>query len=243
MYELFNSISQLFYQPLIDLSNGTNIPLLSALILGVIAAAAPCQFTGNIGAITLYGNRSLQKSIPWVEVIFFQLGKIVVFSSLGFIVWLLGSEFQRELTGYLPLFRKLFGPILIIIGLYLLGVITWKWTLGLRQKGYHEKLKGKWGAFLLGSSLSLGFCPTMFSLFFFLLMPLVLSTPYGAVLPAIFSLGTSIPLFIAMYLIWTFGLSGKFMKRGRNIGLWIQRFAGALIIFIGILDTITYWGL
>ena len=242
MYDTFNSISQFLYQPLINLVNSTeHIPILSALLIGILAAAAPCQFTGNIGAITLYGNRSVQKSIPWSEVFFFQLGKIVVFSLLGFIVWLLGSEFQRELTGYLPWIRKILGPILIFIGLYLVGLISWKWTLGMKQNKIHENLQGNWGAFLLGSSFSLGFCPTMFSLFFFLLMPLAISTTYGAVLPAIFSLGTSIPLFIAVYIIWTFGLSGTFMRKGRKIGQWIQRFAGLVLIILGLLDTMTYW--
>lgn len=243
MYEFFNSISQLLYQPLINLSNGTaHVPILSAFFIGVLAAAAPCQFTGNISAITLYGNRSLQKSIPWSEVIFFQLGKIIVFSGLGLIVYILGSEFQRELTGYLPWIRKLLGPVIFIIGLYLVGIFHWKFTIGLKPH-IHEKVKGKWGAFLLGSSFSLGFCPTMFSLFFFLLMPLALSTSYGAILPTVFSIGTSFPFFFAMYIIWTFGLSGKFMKKGRKIGLWTQRVAGALLVILGILDTITYWGL
>ena len=244
MYEIFNSISQLLYEPLINISNGTaHIPVLSALFLGVLAAAAPCQFTGNIGAVTLYGNRSVQKAIPWSEVFFFQLGKIVVFSGLGLLVYLIGTEFQRELTGYLPWVRKLLGPVLILIGLYLLGLFKMKWTLGLKQKKVQDKFRGKWAAFLLGSSFSLGFCPTMFSLFFFLLMPLALSTSYGFVLPTVFSLGTSIPLFIALYVIWLFGLSGTFMKKGRKIGQLLQRVAGVFLIVLGILDTITYWQL
>ena len=243
MYDFFNSISQLLYEPLTNLSYGTeHLPILSAFFIGVLAAAAPCQFTGNISAITLYGNQSLQKRIPWSEVIFFQLGKILVFSALGFIVYLLGTEFQRELLRYLPWVRKLLGPVILMIGLYLIGIISLKFTIGLKPH-IREKVKGKWGAFLLGSSFSLGFCPTMFSLFFFLLMPLALSTSYGVILPTVFSIGTSFPFFFAMYLIWTFGLSGKFMKRGRKIGLWTQRIAGALLIILGILDTITFWGL
>lgn len=244
MYDLFNSISQLLYQPLINLANGTShIPILSAFFIGVLAAAAPCQFTGNIGAITLYGNRSLQKGIPWAEVVFFQLGKIVVFSSIGLIVYFLGTEFHSELTLYLPWVRKILGPVIILIGLYLVGIIKLNFTIGLKQTQIHEKVKGKWGAFLLGSSFSLGFCPTMFSLFFLLLMPLVLSTSYGAILPTVFSLGTSFPFFFAMYLIWTFGLDGRFMKKGRKVGLWAQRIAGIFLIILGLLDTIAYWGL
>ncbi|MBU8906439.1 urease accessory protein UreH domain-containing protein [Desertibacillus haloalkaliphilus] len=244
MYDFFNSISQIFYQPLINLSNATeHLPLLSALILGILAATAPCQFTANIGAITLYGNRSIQKAIPLTEVLFFQLGKMVVFTGLGLFVLILGSEFQRELTVYFPWIRKILGPMLILIGLYLAGVIKANWTIGLKQGFDRKKRRGKWGAFLLGSSFSLGFCPTMFSLFFLILMPLALSSSYGVVLPAVFSIGTSIPLFIAIYLIWTFGLSGTFMKRGRKIGYWIQRIAGILLVIVGIIDTITYWSI
>ncbi|WP_270179817.1 urease accessory protein UreH domain-containing protein [Alkalihalobacillus sp. CinArs1] len=242
MYEVFNSLSQLLSGPLTTLAYQTNsIPLLSAFILGVLGATAPCQFTGNIGAITFYGNRSFQKGIAWGEVLSFILGKIVVFSTLGLIVWMLGQEFQQSLTKVLPLARKFFGPLVILIGLYLLGVFKMNWNLKLGEVPEKFLKKGKWGAFLMGGSFSLGFCPTMFSLFFILLMPLVLASPYGAVLPATFAIGTSLPFIFAMFLIWYFGLSGSLMKRSRKIGLVLQRIAGVTLIVIGTLDAITYW--
>lgn len=114
-----------------------------------------------------------------------------------------------------------------------------RWTLSL-WKNKTEKT-GKIGSFLLGLSFSLGFCPTMFILFFIVLMPMALAVPYGAVIPTVFALGTSIPIIISVFLIWYFGLSGTFMKKGRKIGMIVQRTAGAIIILIGILDTITYW--
>lgn len=243
MYEIFNSISRLIYGPLTELSFSLeHIPLLSAFILGILGAAAPCQFTGNIGAITLYGNRSFQKNIPWGEVIFFLLGKMFVFTGLGFIVWLLGSEFQRELTGYLPWIRKLLGPLLIFIGLYLVGLIKLNWSINFLKQDKKFK-NNKLGAFFLGSSFSLGFCPTMFLLFFMLLMPMVISTSYGFALPSIFAIGTSLPFIVAIYLIWHFELNGLLMKKSRKIGTLIQRFAGVFMIILGIFDTITFWPL
>ncbi|WP_100404692.1 urease accessory protein UreH domain-containing protein [Bacillus solitudinis] len=242
MYDFFNSISQFFYGPLTQLSYGTeHIPLLSALIIGLLGAAAPCQFTGNISAITLYGNRSFQKNIPWGEVLSYLLGKSIVFSGLGLIVWILGEEFQRELTGYLPWVRKLLGPLLIFIGLYLIGLIKFSWTLRFLKERTRPFTHNKIGAFLLGSSFSLGFCPTMFLLFFMLLMPMVVSTSYGFILPSIFAIGTAIPFILAIFLIWYFGLNGSLMKKSRNVGLYIQRVAGAFMILLGILDTITFW--
>src|SRR5690625_7616808 len=63
-------------------------------------------------------------------------------------------------------------------------------------------------SFLMGVSFTLAFCPTMFMLFLFTLMPVVLATSYGSILPAIFGIGTSLPLLIVIFLIWYFGASG-----------------------------------
>ncbi|MDP4551920.1 sulfite exporter TauE/SafE family protein [Alkalihalobacillus macyae] len=242
MYDVFNSLSQMLSGPLTTLAYQTNsIPLLSAFILGVLGATAPCQFTGNIGAITFYGNRSFQKGIVWSEVVCFILGKIVVFSTLGLIVWILGQEFQQSLTKILPVARKFFGPLVVLIGLYLLGVFKMNWSVKLGEVPERFLKKGKWGAFLMGGSFSLGFCPTMFSLFFILLMPLTLASPYGAVLPATFAIGTSLPFITAMFLIWYFGLSGAFLKKGRKVGSVLQKIAGIILVTIGIIDAITYW--
>lgn len=93
----------------------------------------------------------------------------------------------------------------------------------------------------MGVSFTLAFCPTMFILFFVTLMPIVLSTSYGAVLPPLFGLGTSIPLLLAIFLIWYLELGGNLMRRGRKIGLAVQKVAGWTLIILGVLDTLTYW--
>ncbi|MFP3472925.1 hypothetical protein R0J90_22985, partial [Micrococcus sp. SIMBA_144] len=73
------------------------------------------------------------------------------------------------------------------------------------------------------------------------LMPIVVATPYGAVMPMVFGIGTSIPLLLFIGLIAYFGLSGNLMKKGRRAGTIVQRTAGMLLIIIGVLDTLTYW--
>ncbi|MFC0477384.1 sulfite exporter TauE/SafE family protein [Robertmurraya beringensis] len=245
MYEIFSQISNLFSQPLINIFRETEgIPLLSALILGLVGALAPCQFTGNLGAITIYGNQSVQKGLAWREVLFFILGKIVVFALLGLIVWVVGNEAKSTLTMFFPWIRKSFGPLLIIIGFFMLGIVKFRKSLTLGSIPNKFMKKGKIGAFLMGVSFTLGFCPTMFVLFFITLMPIALAVPYGPVLPAIFAVGTSIPLILSIFLIWYFDLSGKLLKKnGRKLGLFVQRLAGVVMLLIGVLDTLTYWGI
>ncbi|MBB5173270.1 sulfite exporter TauE/SafE family protein [Texcoconibacillus texcoconensis] len=241
MFELVDQISYFFREPFLNAANQfENIPILAAFLLGVVGALAPCQFSGNISAITLYGTKSVNKGISGWDTSFYVLGKIVAFSGIGFIVWLLGQEFQQSLTEFFPWIRRLIGPMLILIGLYMLGLIRMHWTLNLWKQNEMKK-EGKWGAFLLGFSFSLAFCPTMFLLFFMTLMPLVLSTSYGAILPSIFAVGTSIPFLIVIGVIWYLGFSGGVMKKGRKLGMVVQKVAGGMMIFIGVMDILTFW--
>lgn len=245
MYEFFWKISNFFSEPLINVGlNTQSIPLLSAFILGVVGAVVPCQFAANLGAMTVYGNQSVQRGLAWRRVLFFTLGKIVVFSGLGFLVWLIGTEVRFSFITYFPWMRKIVGPLFIVIGLFMIGII--KFTKNITFGSIPERFqkKGNLGAFLMGVSFTLGFCPTMFSLFFIVLMPMATAVSYGAVLPVIFAFGTTLPLFMIISIIWYFDLGGVMIrKKGRKLGLVVQRLAGVFLIFIGLIDTVTYWGI
>src|SRR5699024_3673011 len=214
MYELFNQISSRLIGPIMDVAYGVeHLPLLFAFFLGVVGALAPCQFSSNISAITIYGNKSLVDKVPWLHVLLFVLGKILVYSVLGIIIWLLGKEVYSTLSQIMPMIRKAIGPLLIIIGLFMLGLFQWSNTgriFNLLTKVFKDSY---FGSFLIGVSFTLAFCPTMFVLFLLTLMPIVVVTSYGVVLPAVFGIGTSLPLLIVIFFIWYFGASGAILKR------------------------------
>ncbi|MDZ5474505.1 sulfite exporter TauE/SafE family protein [Bacillus sp. 31A1R] len=242
MQQWLNELSQFLSEPFFTMVGDTNqVPLLAAFILGLIGAVAPCQLTGNIGAITFYGTKTLNQNNRWVDVLFFLLGKIAVFSLLGLLVWLIGQEFQLLLPEYLSLFRKLLGPLFILVGLILLGILKIPFLERITAPLSNINHSGKWGSFLMGVSFSLAFCPTMFSLFFFTLMPIVVSSSYGAILPSVFAIGTTIPVIIVLALIYLFGLDGSFIKKGRKIGSMIQKSAGFFLILLGLFDALAYW--
>jgi len=243
MYQVFNQISQFLSGPFFSLVNQSEqIPILASFLLGLVGALAPCQLTGNLGAITYYGNRSLQTRSQWVDIAFFILGKITVFSALGLAVWFVGQSFHEILPGAFSLFRKLMGPLFILIGLSLIGFFTFRLVNRLTSLLPSWTGSGRTGSFLMGVSFSAAFCPTMFSLFFFTLMPVVLSSSIGAVLPSVFAIGTSLPVLIFAGIISFVGLDGTLIKRSRKFGMAIQKTAGIILILLGFLDTITYWG-
>jgi cytochrome c-type biogenesis protein len=244
MYNVLSKISSFLSEPFFNMANSLESwPIIFALIVGLVGALAPCQLTGNISAITLYGNSSIQKKIVWKDVLSFALGKVVAFSLLGGLVWVLGKGIEQSLIIYFPWMRKIMGPILILVGLYMVGIIKVKGTLNLFKWSKEHKRENCFGSFILGFSFSLAFCPTMFILFFVTLMPVVLSSPYGVILPSIFALGTALPLLIFISIIWYLGGSGVIMKKGRKFGTVVQQIAGIFMLVLGIFDTLTYWSL
>ncbi|MBO0587723.1 sulfite exporter TauE/SafE family protein [Sporosarcina sp. E16_8] len=244
MYGMMSKISQKISEPLTILVHSfADDPLIYALLLGLIGAVAPCQLTGNMSAITFYGNRTVQLKTDWVEILSFISGKIAVFSSLGFLAWLFGQSFETTMTAYFPLFRKAIGPLIIMTGLVLLGVLKLGFLQRITMRIPMKLREGKLGSFLLGASFSLAFCPTMFVIFFLWLMPVVVTASYGFVLPAVFGIATSLPLLFLFLLIWLFDAKRLIMKRSMKVGRVIQRFAGFVLVVIGVLDTITFWGI
>ncbi|MCR6851415.1 MULTISPECIES: urease accessory protein UreH domain-containing protein [Bacillus] len=238
---MFSIISEWSYQlmsPLIDVANATkSVPLLFAFLLGIVGTLAPCQLTGNISAITLYSNQSLQKGHVWKHILLFILGKIMAFTTLGLLVWFLGKEIQQILTLYFPWLRKMMGPLLILMGLMLAGIIKARNFFSIK----FIRKQNETGSFLLGFFFSLAFCPTMFVLFFGTLIPLSFSYNYGYLFPTFFSLGTALPIVGIMFIISYLGLNGTLLKKSRNIGKRVQQVAGVLLILIGLYDTALYW--
>ncbi|MCL1694500.1 sulfite exporter TauE/SafE family protein [Lysinibacillus sp. BPa_S21] len=244
MYSLMSKISQIISEPItIFLNSYEHSPFIIAILLGLIGALAPCQLTGNMSAITFYGSRTLQMKNNWQEIVFFMLGKVVVFSVIGIFAWLFGQSFETGMTKYFPMFRKAIGPIMLVTGLVLIGVLKLKFLNRISTYIPSVINEGKLGSFLMGASFSIAFCPTMFVLFFVWLMPTVATSSYGLILPAIFGIATSGPLLVMLGLIHLFGAKRFIMRTSMRMGRVIQNVAGVILIFIGISDTITYWGL
>ncbi|MBE3102747.1 MAG: sulfite exporter TauE/SafE family protein [Bacilli bacterium] len=244
MYSIMSKISNTISEPFtIFAQSYAEYPVLVAIFLGIVGAVAPCQLTGNISAITYYGNRTIQNKTEWSDVFSFMFGKITVFSLLGLFVWFIGQTFEQSMIMYFPFLRKIIGPMIIFGGLVLLGVFKLNLISRITSKIPLRLQKGKLGSFFMGVSFSIAFCPTMFVLFFVSLMPIVLTSPYGLFLPAVFGVATTLPVLIVLAVMGFLGIEKRSFKNSKKIGSIVQKSAGVLLIFIGIFDTITYWGI
>ena len=202
--------------PLIDVANATkSVPLLFAFLLGIVGTLAPCQLTGNISAITLYGNQSLQKGHTWKHILLFILGKVIAFTTLGLLVWLLGKEIQQTLTLYFPWLRKLIGPLLIIIGLILSDIIRGRNFFSTLFPIKFIRKQNEVSSFLLGF-LFFSFLSDYVCAIFRNVTPLSLPYNYGYLFPTFFSIGTALPIVVLMSIISYLGLNGALLKRAEK---------------------------
>jgi len=223
LYLLLSQFSAWVSQPVFTLNERSNVALFSALLLGLIGAMAPCQLSASVGAMTYFGNRQMQNShVSWREMIWYLVGKMTV----------LGCA------------RMLLGPLLILIGIFLLGWIRLP-GVGARFSAALNQCARKWGgnsgAFLMGVAFSLGFCPTMFWLFFGLLMPLTMDVEYGLMLPPLFAVGTALPLLLFLGISYGVGRHRLPIRKARQVGRWVQRVAGVFFILLGIADMMIFW--
>ena len=180
-----------------------NIPILTAFLLGVLTSISPCPLATNITAIAYISKEIKTAKHTLLNGIFYTLGRGASYTILATLIYFGLSAFQisRIFQGWGD---KVLGPILITIGLIMFGIIKINFGKG-GEKVERIKLwlsqKGFIGSFLLGMLFALAFCPYSGVLFFGALIPLVLKSAEGLLLPPIFAIGTGLPVIIFSFII------------------------------------------
>ena len=140
--------------------------------------------------------------------------------------------------------ERLLGPLLIIIGLFMLDFIKIKLPgfSGLTEKmGEHSK-RSYWGALLLGMVFAMAFCPYSGVLYFAMLIPMTISSVSGLYLPLVFAIATGLPVIIFAWLIaYAVGNVGKLYNRIKTFELWFRRIVAVLFIAVGIYYIIIFF--
>jgi cytochrome c-type biogenesis protein len=209
----------------------------SALWLGILTAISPCPLATNIAAISFIGRKVGQKNHVIASGLLYSAGRTIAYILLGVIITagMLGSaEVSRFLQKYM---NEALGPILIILGLVLLGWVGSGASLHIGAEKLQEKAKtgGLLWAIPIGFLFALSFCPVSAGLFFGGLLPLTLKHESSVLLPVVYGIGTSLPVVIFAFLM-AFGsvYVGKAFNCLTHIEIWIRRIAGSAFIFAGL---------
>jgi cytochrome c biogenesis protein CcdA len=243
-YTLLSRLSAGLTGPIDALDERTGVPLVSALLFGLIGAVSPCQLTTGAGALAYVARGTGVRQTVVGNAVAYTLGKALIYTLLGAATLLVGQQLAREAIPVLVAARRLVGPLMILLGLVLLGWVPLRFSLGDRLTGWLATRAGMGtgGAFLLGMAFAFTFCPTLFLLFFGLTIPLALRSPLGALYPAAFALGTTLPLLgLAGLLSARSVTQATYLARARWVSTRLRPVAAVVLLLAGLHDTLIYW--
>jgi sulfite exporter TauE/SafE len=228
-YVMLSQFSATLAVPVSHLADRVELPLLTVFLFGLVGAVAPCQLTTNLSAMAYVGSR-VSDARPWREGLAYVLGKVLVYTLLGAAAVAMGLQLQAAAIPIAVAARKVLGPLMIVIGLGFLGVLRLRGSAGHGVSTWLQTRLPQGGlfrAFLLGVTFSFTFCPTLFWLFFGLTIPLAVRSAGGWAFPALFAVGTALPLlaFTTLLVIGT-DLAQGFVARVTRSQRLITRIAG-----------------
>lgn len=240
-----------------------SITFLGIFGLGILTALSPCSIALLVAMISYVGSlqkdnekedKKLKKiSIQglWIGIVF-TLGMALVFFVFGLVISSVSMFIEASAFFYL-----ISGIILVILGInvftplkeFLKKDSSSEKKAGMTERG--QKLFFKLskrsmyvGAFFLGVLFSVGWAPCAISLMmpvFILMLSQQIPLLIGGLMLFVFGLGHGIPI-IPLCAV-TSSVRGKLGNKYVKAGKWMQRAFGIIIIAIGIIMALRFWGI
>lgn len=219
------------------------IVIATAAWLGILTSISPCPLATNIAAVSFIARRVDRPRSALTTGILYAVGRSLVYVSLAALLVtsvLAAPTVSHWLQKYM---NKLLGPVLILVGMVLLGLIALPtgrggWTTRASQGVQNW---GVWSGLALGVVFALSFCPSSAALFFGSLIPLAVKAESAVTLPLVYGAGTALPV-LAFAVLIAFGTQavGKAFHRIELFERWARRVTGVLFIAVGIYFTLRF---
>jgi cytochrome c-type biogenesis protein len=208
---------------------------LGAFTGGLLSFLSPCVLPlvpSYLGFLTGMTAEEMQvnRRHAFLHALWFVAGFSVIFIALGATASALGALLQQ----YQVWIGRVGGVVIIIFGLYLLGVLRPAFLMRERRLQLAEKPLGYVGSAFVGVAFGAAWTPCIGPILggILTLAAARSSVAEGTVLLAVYALGLAVPFLLTAlaldrFLAW-------FQRFRRYIG-WVERIAGALLIILGIL--------
>jgi cytochrome c biogenesis protein CcdA len=215
----------------------------SAFWLGILTAISPCPMATNIAAISFIGRQVGSRRRVIQSGLLYTFGRTLAYVALGFAVTagaLATADASRFLQKYM---NEILGPVLILLGMVLLGWIGSGLSLNLAGAGVQQRASrggARWSV-MLGGLFALSFCPVSAGLFFGALIPLSIRESSRLLLPLVYGIGTALPVLVFAFLIaFSTEYVGKLFDRLTQVEKWVRAIAGVLFILAGVYYCVTH---
>jgi len=219
-----------------NVMSNSSLPLLSAFVLGLMTAISPCPLATNITAIGFISKDVEHQKKVFKNGLVYTLGRAISYTLLAVIIFIGADQFK--ISGWFQQYgEKILGPLLIIIGLFMLDILKIRFpgVSGLSKRFQKNGTNSYREVLLLGIVFALAFCPYSGVLYFGMLIPMTISSASGLYLPVVFAIATGIPVIIFAWLLaYTVSGVGKLYNSLKIFEIWFRRVISVIFIGIGI---------
>ena len=223
--------------------DNTQYSFITAIILGLMTAISPCPLATNISAIGFISRDLKDSKRVFISGLVYTLGRAISYTGLALIIFFGASKMNVSML-FQGWGEKLLGPLMILIGLFMLDVIKIKLPgfSGLTDKIGEKSKSSYWSTLLLGMVFALAFCPYSGVLYFVMLIPITVASASGLYLPVLFAIATGLPVIIfALLLAYAVGNVGKLYNQIKTFELWFRRAVSVIFIGVGIYYVVIFF--
>jgi len=215
----------------------------AAVWFGILTSISPCPLATNIAAISFIGRKVGRPAYVFTTGLLYTLGRAMTYMLLAVILVKSLSSMPVVSHWLQKYMNRMLGPILILVAMVLLEMIQFGSTGGRVGQWCQNRANtfGLGGALLLGILFALSFCPVSAALFFGTLIPLSVKHSSAVLLPAVYGIGTALPVIVFAILLATGAriVAGVF-QRVTKFELWARRITGIVFLVVGIYFTFVY---
>jgi cytochrome c biogenesis protein CcdA len=217
--------------------NWSDWPPYAAVSLGLMTAISPCPLATNIAAVAFVSRRFTALSRVLADTVLYTVGRALAYTLLAILIQVLSLRVAKIANPLQTVAEWALGPILILVGLVLLGLFKGSFGSG----GHHERMM-RWSeklpllsSFLLGFGFALAFCPLSASLYFGGLIPLVTRSAAGSGLALLYGVATALPVLVVGILL-ALGLefAGHAIHGMQKLERWSRPVIGVIFIAVGV---------
>jgi cytochrome c-type biogenesis protein len=218
-----------------------NISVIAAFSAGLLSFVSPCvlplvpsyvsYITGlSVEQLTDATERSKFKKAIIVNALLFIAGFSAVFITFGASASFLG----QMLITYQDHVRRIGGLLIIIFGLYLLGILNLNFLQMEHRYQFRNRPAGYFGSFLIGIAFAAGWTPCVGPVLGTILLyaSTTDSLASGVILLTAYSLGLGLPLFVTALGVDRFL---AYFKQARAYLWGVSTVSGVLLVVVGVM--------
>jgi cytochrome c-type biogenesis protein len=225
------------------MEDSASFGLIVSFSAGLLSFLSPCVLPLIPSYVTFITGMSLEevqrsRRLALIHSLLFIAGFTLIFLALGATATVLG----RALLAYRDWISRVGGALIILFGLYLLGVFNVGALARERRVHLADKPVGYLGTVLVGIAFGAGWTPCIGPILGSILIYTSSAADLGRglLLLLMYSLGLAIP-FVAASLAINHFLAG--FARIRSHLVWVSRAGGVLLIAVGVLLLTNYFTL